>query len=96
MTAQSERSNLASIAANERWARERDRTAATAAMRAKSPASIEYWLKKVNPDGQLPHAEAIKLAENAQKAHFKRLALASRRAKAAKRKAAQATAGDPS
>lgn len=79
-----ERSALARIAANERWARETNRAGATAAMRAKSPSSIDYWLKKVNPDGELAHAEALKLATNAMKAHFERLALAGRRAQAAK------------
>lgn len=82
-----DRSALARIAANERWSREPNRVGATAAARAKSPASLEYWIRKVNPNGELAHAEARKLAENAKKAHYERLALAGRRAQAAKRNA---------
>jgi hypothetical protein len=82
---QTDRSALGRIAANERWSRERDRTGATAAARAAGPGSIEYWLKKVDPDGEMSAADRLKAATNAKKAFYGRLTLAGRQARAAKR-----------
>ncbi|WP_062434856.1 hypothetical protein [Herbidospora daliensis] len=80
-----DRRELARIAANERWARERDRTAATSAARAAGPGSIEYWLKRVDPDGVMSDADRLKAAGNAKAAFYARLTRAGRQARAAKR-----------
>ncbi|MEV8635663.1 hypothetical protein AB0395_28785 [Streptosporangium sp. NPDC051023] len=84
MTSPAERKSIAKIAANSRWARESDRTAATAAARKNSPASIEYWLKKVDPHEEMPYQERIKRAENAKAAYYARVMRKARQAKAAK------------
>ncbi|MEV7014047.1 hypothetical protein [Streptosporangium sp. NPDC051022] len=85
MATPSERRTIAQIAANTRWAAEPDRTAATAAARRNSPASIEYWAKKIDPDEILPYQERIKRAENAKAAYYAKAMLKARQAKAAKR-----------
>lgn len=76
MATPSERSLNASIASNERWARETNRTLATAAARANGPASIEYWAKKVDPDGEMSHTDRMRAADNAKKAFYARLSKA--------------------
>ena len=81
----SERSAIASIAANTRWANEDNRAAATAKARDNSPASLTYWMRKVDPDGVLPRATRVAKAENARKAHYKAIMRKARAAKAAKR-----------
>ena len=73
LTAQ-QRSLRASIAANARWAKERDRTAATEQMRAGFLAQFE---SQVDPNGELDVATRQKLAENARRAHMRRLSFAS-------------------
>lgn len=75
----------ASVAANERWAHEPDRTAATAAARVAFMARFEH---QVDPDGTLPPEERARRAANARKAHFQRLALKSQKARAKRRTAA--------
>lgn len=77
-----ERRLRASIAANVRWSREKDRTAATAAATAASLARFE---REVDPDGVLPPEERARRADNARRAYFQRLALKSSRARRAKR-----------
>ncbi|MEV7008232.1 hypothetical protein [Streptosporangium sp. NPDC051022] len=84
MTSRAERRSIAKLAANARWANEVDRTAATATARKSSPASIEYWLKKVDPDKVMPYPERIKRAENAKTAYYEKAMLKARQAKAAK------------
>ncbi|MEV4174044.1 hypothetical protein [Nonomuraea sp. NPDC049709] len=84
MAAPGERSSQARNAAHSRWAREPNRTGATAAARANSPASIERWLREVDPDERLPYEQRLKLAESAKQAYYGRLMLKARRAKAAK------------
>jgi hypothetical protein len=84
MRSASERSTQARIAANERWAKEPDRAGATAKARANSPASIEYWMKKVDPGEQMPRDQRLRRAQNAKTAYYQKRALAMRQAKAAK------------
>lgn len=57
----------------------------TAAATRSSPASVEYWANKIDPDGALPEAVRLKRAEHARRAHMLKLALASSRARAARR-----------
>lgn len=85
MSTPAERRIIARIAANTRWANEPDRAAATVNARNNSPASLEYWLKKVDPDQRMPHAERVKRAENAKTAHYQQVMRKARQAKAAKR-----------
>lgn len=65
-----ERQAWASVAANERWAREKDRSAATEAARA---AFIQKFYDQVDPDGVLPPEERHKRAEAARRAHYARI-----------------------
>lgn len=71
----------AEIANNIRWSRETDRSLATAPARAKGPGAIEYWLTKVDPDGEMTYADRLKAAGNAKRAYYARLGKAGRRAK---------------
>lgn len=91
MRSPAERSAHASLAANYRWANEPDRMRATAAMRANSPAGIDYWLNRT--DERLPYAERLRRAESARTAYWQARALRMRQAKKAKadaKRAAQA------
>ena len=74
----STRSLAASIAANDRWANEPDRPAATLAART---AFLSRFEVQVDPEGQLSPEERQKRAQNAMKAHFRRMALASARSR---------------
>ncbi len=77
----SERSMRARIAAADRWAREPDRTKATAPARAGLEARFE---RLVDPDGVLDPVERAKRVACAKTAHYTRMALArGRRRKAA-------------
>lgn len=75
---QSERTIRAQIAAHESWAHTEDRAARTANARK---AMLDKFERQVDPDGKLAPAERAKRAEHARKAHFKRLALKSARAR---------------
>jgi hypothetical protein len=72
-----ERILAAEVAAHIRWANEPDRTAATAKTRNAFLAGFEA---EVDPDGLLD-PERAKRAANARAAHFKRMALASVKAR---------------
>ncbi|MDH2424858.1 hypothetical protein [Sphaerisporangium sp. TRM90804] len=85
MATPSERSIIASIAAHTRWSHEDNRAGATAKARNNSPASLEYWKRKVDPNGKLAPGVRLKLAENAKAAYYQKAALRMRQAKAAKR-----------
>ncbi|MFD0902388.1 hypothetical protein [Actinomadura sediminis] len=69
-----ERSLRARIAVNTSWANTRDRSARTANGTASSPASLSYWEKRVDPDGEMDDATRAKAAENARSAHYQRMA----------------------
>ncbi|MFI6496820.1 hypothetical protein [Nonomuraea typhae] len=84
MSTPEERSTQASVAAHTRWAGVEDRTAETADARRNSPASFEYWMGEVDPQGRMPHVERVKRAENAKAAYYKKLMAKARAAKAAK------------
>lgn len=90
MATSAERSTIARIAAQTRWGLyERDRSAATAAARAKSPSSDEYWFARVDPREEMTPEARAKAAESARTAYFEQLARKGRKAKAAKRAARQ-------
>ncbi|MFF0864228.1 hypothetical protein ACFYUV_20890 [Nonomuraea sp. NPDC003560] len=84
MSTRSERSTIARIAANTRWANEDDRIGATAKARNNSPASIEYWMKKVDPGNEMPRDQRLRRAENAKTAYYQQRMRAARAAKARK------------
>jgi hypothetical protein len=86
MSTPEDRSAVASIAANARWAKEDNRVGATAKARNNSPASIEYWMRKVDPEARMPRDQRLRRAENAKKAHYQTLMRKARQAK--ERKAA--------
>ena len=77
----SERSLQARMAASAKHAKI-DGPVATAAARAASPASDDYWIKKVDPSGELSVKERVKRARNAKREHFTRMALKSVQARA--------------
>lgn len=72
----------ARIAVNTSWAKTKNRAARTAPGTAASPASVSYWERKVDPDGEMDEATRIKAAENARKAHYQRMAYRSAKARA--------------
>lgn len=80
----SERRLRASIAAHSKWSTT-DPVAGTAKARA---AFLAKFVSDVDPNHELPEAERLRRAEHARSAHFARLALASAKARRAKRKAA--------
>jgi|RhiMethySRZTD1v2_1073278.scaffolds.fasta_scaffold906320_3 hypothetical protein len=76
-----ERILVARIAAAERWGRTKDRTAATADMRAGWRAKLA---REVDPDGTMPPAEVERRVDDLVRAHMLRMSL---KAKSARRKA---------
>ncbi|WP_206188623.1 hypothetical protein [Streptomyces kanamyceticus] len=77
-----ERRLRGSIAANSMWSKIEDRTAHTAAARR---AFMDRFEVEVDPDGSLSPQERATRAESARRAHFQRLALASAKARRARR-----------
>lgn len=77
-----ERRLRGSIAANAMWSRIEDRTAHTAAARQ---AFLDRFEREVDPEGTLSAQERSIRAESARRAHFQRLALASAKARRARR-----------
>jgi hypothetical protein len=69
------------IAANTRWSRE-DPTEQGRTMRAGLEAK---FLREVDPDNELPEAERLRRAACARKAYYQRLALASAKARRARK-----------
>ncbi|GAB3663441.1 hypothetical protein GCM10027596_26610 [Nocardioides korecus] len=80
----SDRRQIAKIAANARWARETDRSAATQAARDGMTRRFE---REVDPDGALAPDERARRVENARSAFYQRIALKS--AQARRRKAGE-------
>lgn len=80
----SERKLRAEIAAHESWASTPDRSERTAPARR---AFAEQFERQVDPDGILEPAERTRRAESARKAHYKRLALKSAKARRLKAEA---------
>lgn len=76
-----DRSLIAQIAIDTRWAHEPDRIAATEPMRR---ARKNKYLDKVDPDRLLPEAERERRAESLMRADMRRLALKSAQARRAR------------
>ncbi|MGH3908822.1 MAG: hypothetical protein ACRDTE_32265 [Pseudonocardiaceae bacterium] len=77
----------AQIAANTRWSRE---DPATTGPRGQA-GLLARFEREVDPGGTLEPAERARRAEAARKAHMQRLALASARARGARKDAGEAT-----
>lgn len=75
----------AQVAAHTRWSTVNDRAAATAAARK---AAFDRFEREVDPEGVLTPVERAKRAENARRAHFARMALASAKARRARKSGA--------
>jgi hypothetical protein len=82
--AAADRQIRARIAANTRWSREPDRSAATAAGRAGLEAK---FVREVDPNGQLSPQDLAVRVEAARRAHFLRMALKSAKARRKRRAA---------
>ncbi len=80
-----QRSLRARLAAHSSWAATPDRATRSAAGRKASPGSVEYWLDRVDPDGVMTTENRQKAAVSARNAHMARLALASSKARQAKK-----------
>lgn len=88
---QPDRYLAASIAANQRWAHEADRTAAT---RPAREAFEQRFLDDVDPDRVLSPVERNRRAANARRAYFHRLALKSVQARRRARTLPETTEAD--
>ena len=84
MLTPSERSARSRIAAFELHSRV-DSREHTEAARKKSPGQLPYWERVVDPDGTLSDVERLRRATLKRRAHFQRLALASARARRARK-----------
>jgi len=69
----------AQIAAHESWAKTPNRAARTAAARK---AMMERFETLVDPDGVMPEAARLEMAESARKAHYRKMALKSAKVRA--------------
>jgi hypothetical protein len=78
-----QRKTRASLASLTRWSREEDRTAATAPALA---GFLNKFEKQVDPDNKLDPVVRAQRADAAFRAHMARLAYASSKARAARRK----------
>jgi hypothetical protein len=89
MTA-AQRRMRASIAGSTRWANStrEEREAQGAIARRNSPADLDYWARRLDPNGQLDDDERLRRAELARRVHYQRLAFRSSRARAARKAAA--------
>jgi hypothetical protein len=76
-----DRSQIAKIAANTRWAHEQDRSAATQAAR---DGMYRRFEDEVDPERKLSPEERGKRVESARRAYYQRLALKSAQARRAK------------
>lgn len=87
-----DRALTARIAANERWGRTVDRTAATAPARRGMRAKFE---REIDPDGTLATTQPAELerrVDQLQKAHMLRMSLAAKQARRRKREAGERSA----
>lgn len=69
-----DRAYWGTVGALESWARTKNRAARTANGHAASPGSVDYWLARVDPDGEMSAEDREKAARNKQRAYMRRLA----------------------
>jgi hypothetical protein len=75
----------ARLAAHESWANTPDRSARTAAGHKASPASVDYWLDRVDPDRTMSPEARRQAAEAKRNAHMARLAFKASRTRQARK-----------
>jgi hypothetical protein len=80
-----QRTLRARLAAHESWSNTEDRSKRTSSGYRASPASVDYWLDKVDPDGTMTPDARRRAAESKRDAYMARLAFNASRARAAKR-----------
>jgi hypothetical protein len=73
----------ARIAANVSWARTPVRSERTEIARRSSPGSIDYWLDRIDPDGEMSTEDRRKAARNALRAYMGQLSQRRTKKKAA-------------
>jgi len=81
-----QRTLRARLAAHESWANTEDRSARTKAGHQASPASVDYWLERVDPDGTMTVAARHAAAKSKRDAYMSRLAFNASRARSARRR----------
>lgn len=81
----SQRSLIASVAANTRWSRVNSPAARRAATAAATAARRSKWEKQADPDGVLPPEELEAAVSRLKSAHFSRMALRSAQARAGRK-----------
>jgi hypothetical protein len=74
----------ARLAAHASWANTEDRSARTAAGHRAGPGSVDYWERKLDPEGQFDPTECHLRAESARNAYMTRLAFNASKARARK------------
>lgn len=79
-----DRSRIAKLAANTRWSRSSQAARAVNAARGQAGLRARFE-REVDPNGELDPAERSRRATAAHKAHMARLALASSKARAARK-----------
>jgi hypothetical protein len=79
-----QRSSRAVLAADMSWAKTRDRTARTAPGHAAAEARFMTQAREMH-GADTPEADLAKCAESLRKAHFRRMAMASAKAKRARK-----------
>jgi len=79
------RSVAARIGAYSRWATCEDRSAALAPARK---AFNDKWMRLADPKGELSESERVRRGDALKRAHFQRMALASAKSRAARKRRA--------
>lgn len=75
------RQSIGAYGALKSWGRTVDRSARTAPARRKSPASVDYWLERLDPErfANATQEQRLAAADAARRAHMAQLALRSAR-----------------
>ena len=76
-----QRTLRARLAAHESWSNTEDRTARASAGHRASPASVEYWLERVDPAGTMTTKARRAAARSKRDAYMTRLAFNACRAR---------------
>lgn len=74
----------ARVAAHESWANTENRAARATQGHKASPASVDYWLERVDPDGTMTDETRRQAAESKRDAYMTRLALNASKARTRK------------
>lgn len=77
------RQSIGAYGALKSWGNTVDRSARTAPARRNSPASVEYWLDRLDPErfADATQEQRVAAAESARRAYYAKLALQSARSR---------------